>query len=771
MPEADGSLGADGGWRPQPPMKVRFHPASAGLLAILLAALVLRIVYWYGLVNVDPYAYADAAASIARGQPVFDPDIVGGLYYTQYLRLSLIVPAAFFYRIFGAGEVQSTLFPIVCSLGSCVVAYFMALKVTRDHVAGLIAAFIVAVFPLMVINSTQFLPDTVMAFFSGATILVFWQGLDARDRSWKYRATTFAAAGALWALAFYGRQTAVGLAIPLAGLVLQRRRIDLAMAGGVAGALAVAGVMSLLLISLGGELFEDIRTVVSEGRGTQPGALTYTDLDLSYAKTFVRDEMFIPLTGLVLFASALIALSWRDATSERRDALSLAIIVAGQFIYFEFLMRLPSLYSWWKEPRYMLSMVVTLAAWVGVGLVRWKRLSGGSPVAVHAYIGVALAFLLGFSVQSIRADHAYWEGHRIDDLARELAEVLAGRSEDIVYVYNDDLARYLSFHVGLDRTSFYERSNGRGYLQNRLDPEGHSRVTAGSLVIISPGQDVWSKATAHFEHWDLVWSNNAGTTVWHVPESPHAVAMQPVNARLGDDLTIARAGISRTLVLPQEHIVLSVMVSNASPGARRAWFGTRCGGRVSFAREVEVASSTTLSLDLPVDSLPSHEETDCEIVAKGAGASVTAIASVRVGALVAWEPEGSYSHDPGLERAKRSGWYRNDQPFFSGGGSVVAIEPWSDLTRAVASLPHGAEVWVDLGAYDYGDGGTNVVEIRLNGVSERLAWGSPGSPGVVHSAVALRDVPPGGELVISLVSQGQAATTIDSVAISTVPPP
>lgn len=771
MPKADGAIGADGRWRSQPPVKFRFHPASAGLPAILLAALVLRIVYWYGLVNVDPYAYADAAASIARGLPVFDPDIVGGLYYTQYLRLSLIVPAAFFYKVFGAGEVQSTLFPIVCSLGSCVVAYFMALKVTRDQVAGLIAAFIVAVFPLMVINSTQFLPDTVMAFFSGATILVFWHGLDARDRSWKYRATTFAGAGVLWALAFYGRQTAVGLAVPLTGLVLQRRRIDPAMAGGVAGALTVAGLVSLLLTSLGGEPFEDIRTVVSEARATQPGALRYTDLDLSYARTFVRDEMFLPLMGLVAFAGALIALSWRAATSERRDALSLAIIIAGQYIYFEFLMRLPSLYSWWKEPRYILSMVMPLAAWTGVGLVRWKGLTGESRVAVHAYIGVALAFLLGFSLQSIRADHAYWEANRIDRLARDLAEVLARRNEAIVYVYNDDLARYLSFHAGLERTSFYERSNGRGYLQNRFDPEGHSRVTAGSLVIISPGQDVWSKTTAHFEHWNLLWSNNTGTTLWHVPESPSAMAMQPLHAQLDDDLTIVRAGISRTLVLPQEHIVLSVMVTNAAPGTRWARFGTRCGGRVSFPRQVEVANSTTLSLDLPVDSLPSHEETDCEIVAQGAGASVTSLASVRVGALVAWEPEGGYSHDPGLERAKRSGWYRTDQPFFSGGGSVVAIEPWSDLTGAVARLPHGTEVWVDLGAYDYGDGGTNVVEIRLNGVSERLEWGSSGSPGLVHSAVALRDVPAGGELVSSLVQQGQAAATIDSVVISTVPPP
>ena len=98
---------------------------AAALAAILSLGLAVRVVFWYGLVNVDPYAYADAAESVARQQPVFDPDIIGALYYTQYLRLSLVVPAAIGYAGWGPGEVQSIAFPIACSLATGLIARYV----------------------------------------------------------------------------------------------------------------------------------------------------------------------------------------------------------------------------------------------------------------------------------------------------------------------------------------------------------------------------------------------------------------------------------------------------------------------------------------------------------------------------------------------------------------------------------------------------------------------------------------------------------------------
>jgi NhaA family Na+:H+ antiporter len=53
--------------------------------------------FFFGLVNVDPFAYGDAAISITRAQDVYERALVGDVYYTQYVRLSNM-PAAFWSR-------------------------------------------------------------------------------------------------------------------------------------------------------------------------------------------------------------------------------------------------------------------------------------------------------------------------------------------------------------------------------------------------------------------------------------------------------------------------------------------------------------------------------------------------------------------------------------------------------------------------------------------------------------------------------------------------
>lgn len=266
-------------------------PEWAGLVGILVVGLVLRIVFWYGFVNVDPFAYADGAASLARNKPVFDPEIVGSLYYTQYIRFSLVAPAGLLYAIFGPSEIVSTVFPIACSLGSAIVAYLLALKaVPGDRRAGLMAAFLAGLFPLAVINSTQFLPDTVMAFFAALAVLLFWHGVDSGDERWQRRALLFFATGVAWGMALYGRQTALGLALPFVALLIARRRVDPALLAGIPGGLLMLLVMNILLVTHGGEPLEDVRTALNEGRGSQPGALGYTDLDWSYARTLLTDR-------------------------------------------------------------------------------------------------------------------------------------------------------------------------------------------------------------------------------------------------------------------------------------------------------------------------------------------------------------------------------------------------------------------------------------------------------------------------------------------------
>lgn len=749
----------------------RDGPTLLALATILALAAALRVFFWYGLVLADPFAYADASASIARGLPVFDHESLGSLYYTQYLRLSLEVPAAAFYWLFGPGEIQSIAFPFFCSLAAAVLAFLVALRVSGDRFAGLIAAFIAVTFPEAVINSTQFLPDTVAAFFSVATVLTFWQALDSPQKPWRHRAILFALTGLLWALAFYARQTALGLALPLAGLVLYRRRFDFTMLWGVPPALAVATAMSLLLLALGGEPFEDIRTVIGEGRGSQPGALMYSDIDWTYLHTFTRDRGFIPLTGVALLGTGFIALTWRDHPQQRRQVVSLLIVIAGLYLYFEHLMRLPSLYSWWKEPRYVLAMVPFLAALAGVGLTRWR--AGVQPPyrrAVDAYIAVLLASLLAFNVASVDADHDYWRGHRVDRLALDLANFLDSRPEQVVYTWDDDLSRYMSFHTGLDRTSYYERLTGVGYTLNRFDSQGRTWVTPGSLVVISPHQDHWSKPTAHAPHWEKVWSDPSGASVWLVPEAPGPVTTLRLSTSIGANVTATAAGLSSERLFPQQHAVLTLSFQNSAAASATISLGLKCGESTLALREVNAAPGmTSTSLDFPTAIDPDSLEHDCSVMARTDSEIWRPLLPLEVGFITVFEPELNFSFDPELERDRASGWYRFDNARYEGGRALVAIAPWQPLRLEASAFP-GGEAWVDLGLYDYGESAVNGIQVEFGGPPQVVEWSEP-TAGVIHRVLHFENVQPGATLIVSVLRQGQQGLIIDDVVVSTIPPP
>lgn len=489
---------------------------TAGVLAaILVLGLAYRLAFFYGVGLVDSFAYADAAISLARNQPAFDPDLFGNLYYTQYIRFALTLPAGVLYWLIGPNDAASTAVPIAASLGIAVIAFEMARRIAGNG-AGLVAALLAVTFPINVTNSTQFVPDTMMAFFAGLTMLLFLSAMDepsARRRAWLYFAT-----GIAWACAFYGKQTSVALAIPFLFLLIVRRRFSWQLLAGVPGALLIVAAIQAVLLTHGGAPLEDLRTVLTESRNSQPGALRYTDLDLSYAKDLFRDPMFIPTTLLAGAGLAFVVASEGMRRFVRGRTFPLLVLAAGQYLYFEFLMRLPGLYSWWKEPRYVLSMLIPMFAIAAIGLVRWfEMLDGRSRRVALAYAAGGIAFALVVSLQTVRNDHAYYESHRPDQIELDLAAALRKQPPAVVYTWDDDLARYLSYHVGLDRTSVYERFHNIGTVRNRFDHDGREIVEGGSLVAVSAVQDAAGSLTAAPPEWEPVWRQAGVMTLYRVP--------------------------------------------------------------------------------------------------------------------------------------------------------------------------------------------------------------------------------------------------------------
>ncbi|MBI2764951.1 MAG: glycosyltransferase family 39 protein [Chloroflexi bacterium] len=747
------------------------QPTWVALAAILAVGLAFRVVFFYGLVNVDPFAYADSAESIRRMQPVFDPDLLGGtLYFTQYIRLSLTVPTAIVYELFGASDATSTAFPIAAALGTGVVNFALARRIAGD-LAGLIAAFLTVTFPPLVANSTQFLPDTVMTFFAALSILLFLRAT-GEERPRSARAWLYFGAGIAFAGSFYARPTAVALLAPFAVILalrqVPRRAVPYEVLAAAAGALLVIAAANALLVRLGADPLQDIRVILQEGRGTAPGALQYTDIDWSYARTVVRDPLFWPFTGLALAGVTLLIAcdGWRS--SARGDVLALAILVAGEYLYFEFLMRLPGLYSWWKEPRYILPMVMPALVLGACGLARWvQRSEPRVRLATGTYVGMALLAVTLWGAQALRDDRDTARANRVDALARATAGALASRPTLPVYVSDEDYARPLSYRLGIERATLYDRIHDRGRVRDRFDIDGHSLVTPDSYVVLLPGDNSWTRAAAPAPWWDLEWELPGKLAVYHVPASPpaSAVVLKPLPAPVTMDglPAIVAAGLSSGTVLPNRPLAVVLGFATPLPPAANFEASTNCGIRSRALRIAPAAGATDTRLELPVDASPSATPASCTVEVNTRPGDWRPVATFTVPAFLSDEPETRFTVDPAREKDR--GWYSVYQPVYGGGGAVVAEAPFRPLAVPLARLAAGS-YWVDMAVYDYGTGGPNAVAVRLNGVERTAGWAGDAAPaGVRHVVVAFPDVPAGADLTVTIVAAGQPAVVIDTVTV------
>jgi 4-amino-4-deoxy-L-arabinose transferase-like glycosyltransferase len=132
---------------------------------VLAVALVLRLVFFTGMVRGDALSYTHAAYYLSQG--VFDLGAWEGMS-----RLGLYLPVAILFRLFGPSEFATLSFPMLSSLASGVFVYLIA-KMFGGKSAGLIAAFIWTFLPLDIHLSTTLLPDGPMAALCTASVY-FW---------------------------------------------------------------------------------------------------------------------------------------------------------------------------------------------------------------------------------------------------------------------------------------------------------------------------------------------------------------------------------------------------------------------------------------------------------------------------------------------------------------------------------------------------------------------------------------------------------------------
>lgn len=145
------------------------------LMAVLVLALTLRLIFVTGVVFSDDIAYAQAAYYWAHGALYLEP-------WNGLLRLGLYAPVTVLYALFGVSDATTLAWPLLCSLLTVIVVYAIG-KLLAGDAAGLISALLWAIFPLDIQLATALLPDGPLATFSAGAVLFFLLGERSQSRS------------------------------------------------------------------------------------------------------------------------------------------------------------------------------------------------------------------------------------------------------------------------------------------------------------------------------------------------------------------------------------------------------------------------------------------------------------------------------------------------------------------------------------------------------------------------------------------------------------
>ena len=124
----------------------------------------------------DDAVYAYMGASVVHGTFIESPGFIFSV------RLAEAYAVGFFYYVFGIGALSSSLWNIVSYAGIIIVAFLFG-RFFSDDRTGLLAAFLVSVFPLVTKFAVNMGEDVPLTFISSLAVLMFLYGERKRSRA------------------------------------------------------------------------------------------------------------------------------------------------------------------------------------------------------------------------------------------------------------------------------------------------------------------------------------------------------------------------------------------------------------------------------------------------------------------------------------------------------------------------------------------------------------------------------------------------------------
>ncbi len=171
------------------------------LLLIISFAVIFRLSTQIG--NDDPgnVIHSIFAYKIATGN--YNPTAKDSYHSTN---IGYIYPMALSYKIFGVSKFSSYFSNLIISVLGIIFVYIFGAYFLNEK-TGLLAAFLLSIFPLDIFYSTQTFPDMFQAFFMAIAVILFLIG-DNKNQALR-KTTLFILSGIFIGLAFTAKQSGI----------------------------------------------------------------------------------------------------------------------------------------------------------------------------------------------------------------------------------------------------------------------------------------------------------------------------------------------------------------------------------------------------------------------------------------------------------------------------------------------------------------------------------------------------------------------------------
>lgn len=146
------------------------------LFLIIIFGIILRFLFFSGIGASDDLYYTKYAYNFGKGTTNYTYNSEEGIDSASALTLStrigILFPTLLSYKIFGVNDFSSVIFVLLTGVGNIILIYFFGRLLFNENV-GLMASFLLAIFPLEVIHSSKLLSDIPSAFFMALGIYLF----------------------------------------------------------------------------------------------------------------------------------------------------------------------------------------------------------------------------------------------------------------------------------------------------------------------------------------------------------------------------------------------------------------------------------------------------------------------------------------------------------------------------------------------------------------------------------------------------------------------